>query len=435
MNFPAAMLPTAIELRLALVVCCGLILGPTINWIIYNAAYFSRPISPWGRSRFRKFEKDFPAIKPLIDRTSRWGIHHLPIVGWWSLKNESPTAGKLFWLRPMLIELGLPIFLAWLYWYEVTGGLLPRNRLPVDARIEPWLHVQYLSHALLTLLMCAATFIDFDERTIPDWITIPGTILGLIGSIVFADWHFPIDLAHPTTKAWPTPLAYDAPRAFDSIFGLKAVGLVVFVHSLWCFALSDRCWITRHGYMKAFRYFLAKLVRSKSTTRIIGLWLSGMILLPIAWFSISDPARQSLLSSVIGMLIGGLTVWLVRWTAGLALGVEALGFGDVTLMVMVGAFLGWQPTVMAFFLAPLTAMVFVLIRYVITRDNQTPFGPYLCAGTLMVVLAWDALWNRYFQNVLEVVGPSLFGILFAALALMGVLLWIWRAIKRLVVEA
>ena len=46
----------------------------------------------------------------------------------------------------------------------------------------------FFAHAILVVLMVAATFIDFDEQTIPDVITIPGTLIALIiaSSTVFA---------------------------------------------------------------------------------------------------------------------------------------------------------------------------------------------------------------------------------------------------------
>jgi prepilin signal peptidase PulO-like enzyme (type II secretory pathway) len=279
--------------------------------------------------------------------------------------------------------------------------------------------------------MTIATFIDFDERTIPDSITIPGTLFGLIGAACSSCWHLPIDLTSTLTNAWPSALTYDAPWRFVTYGGSSALGLVLASWSLWSLGLLDRRWILRRGLWKACQYFFARLIRNPSTRWLLGMWLLGSLLLVAVWPRLETEHQQSLLSSAVGMVLGGFTVWVVRWVAGTALGVEALGFGDVTLMAMVGAFLGWQPAMIAFFLAPMIALLFVGVRYLITGDNQTAFGPYLCAAVLTTLLFWDNLWNHYFQDMLEVVGPLIFQILFAGLLLMGGLLACWRLIKEI----
>ena len=68
---------------------------------------------------------------------------------------------------------------------------------------------------------------------------------------------------------------------------------------------------------------------------------------------------------------------------------EAMGFGDVTLMGMIGAFLGWQAAVLTFFLGPFLGLahaVWKLLKYLKKRlsggqlsssDREIPYGPYL----------------------------------------------------------
>jgi leader peptidase (prepilin peptidase) / N-methyltransferase len=425
----ALWMAVSIELRIFLVGLMSLCLGPIVNWAIYNAAYFPRPISPWGRIRFRT-ARSTKQIDELIRFTSSWNSSHLPIVGWLSLRNESKIHGSFFWIRPLFIELLFPIFVAWLYWFETTGGQLPRLALPAGVAVQSWLHVQFVSHTILVFLMCIATFIDFDEQTIPDWITVPGTILGLMGSILSQHWHLPTRLTHPIDNAWLAALTYDAPRSFLAYQGLIAWVIGVSCFTLWCVGLADRRWIMRRGVAKAWIYFWAAIFRNPSWKLLLLIWGIGMVVLSVALTQSSPLIQQSLLSSLIGMAIGGFTVWIVRWVAGLAIGMEALGFGDVTLMAMVGAFVGWQPTMIAFFLSPMLAIVFVLIRYCITGDNQTPFGPYLCAGVVVTLLAWDRMWNQYFHDLLDAVGPILFLILLASLLLMGGMLWVWRLVKQ-----
>ena len=65
------------------------------------------------------------------------------------------------------------------------------------------------------------------------------------------------------------------------------------------------------------------------------------------------------------MGLGGGLVWGFRIVACWAMGQEALGFGDVTLMAMIGAFFGWQIVWIAFFLAPFFGMLFVVVVWIV----------------------------------------------------------------------
>jgi leader peptidase (prepilin peptidase) / N-methyltransferase len=116
---------------------------------------------------------------------------------------------------------------------------------------------------------------------------------------------------------------------------------------------------------------------------------------------------------VIGLLAGGGITQFVRLVASMATGREAMGFGDVTLMAMIGAFLGWQAAVLTFFLAPffgLTHALGKLIKYMGKRiagqktssaDRELPYGPYLSMAALSLMLSWPWLWpgaaRSYFQ--------------------------------------
>ena len=112
------------------------------------------------------------------------------------------------------------------------------------------------------------------------------------------------------------------------------------------------------------------------------------------------------------------------------MGVEAMGFGDVTLMAMIGAFVGWQAAVMAFFLAPFAAIAIVLLQYIVTRQPRVPFGPYLCAGTALTVIGWDAVSNQWLMPNLDALGSFILWLCLTMLGLMGVMLFVWRHIKQ-----
>ena len=79
---------------------------------------------------------------------------------------------------------------------------------------------------------------------------------------------------------------------------------------------------------------------------------------PPAWWNVmvpkwcaAWPMLHGLAVSVVGLIVGGAIVWFVRIAGAWVFRREAMGFGDVILMALIGSFLGWQATVLVFFLA------------------------------------------------------------------------------------
>ncbi len=97
--------------------------------------------------------------------------------------------------------------------------------------------------------------------------------------------------------------------------------------------------------------------------------------------------------SITGLLAGGIVVGLTRWLARIILGREALGFGDVTLMAMIGSFLGWQAILFVFALAPLAGLLVAVVSGVVTGRSFVGFGPYLAAAAVAVMFTWRWLWT------------------------------------------
>lgn len=97
--------------------------------------------------------------------------------------------------------------------------------------------------------------------------------------------------------------------------------------------------------------------------------------------------------SMAGALVGAGLTWFVRATSALILRREALGSGDITLMAMIGSFLGWQPTVVVFFLAPMCGILFTVPLRLMTNKDYLPYGPFLAAGTIVVLVSWKWIWQ------------------------------------------
>ncbi|MFN9269508.1 MAG: prepilin peptidase [Planctomycetaceae bacterium] len=98
--------------------------------------------------------------------------------------------------------------------------------------------------------------------------------------------------------------------------------------------------------------------------------------------------------SAVGGLVGAALTLCARWVSQAVLRVESLGFGDVTLMFMIGCFLGWQPVVCVFLLAPLCGVVVALLLQFSSGRRALPYGPCLAAAAVLVLFTWRALWTR-----------------------------------------
>jgi len=358
----------------------GALLGGQINRGIYRLAWDRRRIGPWSA--------------PDPDAPPRRASDRVPILGWLGLRRESDLHGTLYWVRPMWIEAATGLGAAALYWWEVDqAALMPAaTAAPLDAVM---LHVQYASHVILFSLMLVATFIDFDEKTIPDAITIPGAFVGLMLMAAFPTAAPPIAdkggrVGHLLLTS-PLPWA----QSLDGHQGL-VIGLCCFAG--WCLAVWPRTVTMRRGLVKAVRYAAVSMFRFSLW------WLFPVMLLVgsagvLAVWAVGGSHWASLLSSLVGMAFGGGLIWAVRIVGGGALGKEAMGFGDVTLMAMIGAFLGWQASLMIFFLAPFVAIAICLAQWLLTRRRDIAFGPYLCVAAAIMVLYWSPIWEDHAKPI------------------------------------
>ena len=91
------------------------------------------------------------------------------------------------------------------------------------------------------------------------------------------------------------------------------------------------------------------------------------------------------------MGFGVALVWMVCVMGKFALHREAMGFGDATLMAMIGAYLGWQAVVLIFFMAPFVGIVVGLAQFIFGGEVEIAYGPFLCIAALGTILAWPAL--------------------------------------------
>ncbi|MDY6913359.1 MAG: prepilin peptidase [Planctomycetota bacterium] len=96
---------------------------------------------------------------------------------------------------------------------------------------------------------------------------------------------------------------------------------------------------------------------------------------------------------VFGYFIGGLWIWAARIFGTLAFGKEAMGLGDVHIFAAVGAVTGAAVPSVAFFMAPFFALSWAMVFWLSRRQRELPYGPWLAAATLVVMLFYDSIMN------------------------------------------
>ncbi len=130
------------------------------------------------------------------------------------------------------------------------------------------------------------------------------------------------------------------------------------------------------------------------TTRLVG-W-SGA--------DVSNPRILALIGSLLGIVLGGGLLWAVGEAFYRIRGIEGMGFGDVKMMAMVGAFLGAPLTLFTIMVGSLLGSFIglALIRFGgKTREYELPFGTFLGVAAIVAVLYGDALIGFYIDRVIR----------------------------------
>lgn len=343
--------------------------------------------------RFPPHDRVLPAWQSLVSPPShcprckteiRW-YDNVPIFGWLWLRGRCRACRLPIPIRYPAIELLTALLFLGLYWVEVPlhpveassvwhplGPLGPFHWGPIHwpgfyGTVVPapgyWsaatiMNVRCAFHLILVTALIVATFIDFDLMIIPDAVTRPATIAGIIGNTAFGFVHL-------------VPVWYAAPGGLT-------------FSNLWL--LIDRS-NRRPEWVPS------------------GVWSALIATEPPAWTT-AHPHLHGLAVSLSGIVVGASIVWLVRTVGFWALKREAMGDGDIYLMAMIGSFLGWQATVVVFFLAPLCALAVAFVMLPFQRAREIPYGPYLSLAALLVLFAFRYVWPP-FESGLFSLGPAI----------------------------
>ncbi|MCP9447793.1 MAG: A24 family peptidase [Nitrospira sp.] len=247
------------------------------------------------------------------------------------------------------------------------------------------------------------------------WYVIAGLIGALVGSflnvciyrlprresIVWPGSHCPV-CSHPIAWYDNIPLVSylvlvgrcrscsgPIPWRYPIVESLNAAG---YIGLLWYFGLG---WST---VVYALLYSSLLIVAGTDLSHKI---IPNAITLPgtaVGLLSSATVLSTGLVNGLIGMLVGGGILWVLAWLSPYLFGKEGMGGGDIKLMAMIGAFLGWKPALvtimMGSLLGSLVGLTLIGTR-VISRQDYIPFGPFLVCGALIALFFGQPLLNWY----------------------------------------
>jgi len=105
-----------------------------------------------------------------------------------------------------------------------------------------------------------------------------------------------------------------------------------------------------------------------------------------------------LVDALLGVLVGGGVLWLIGEAYFRYSGQEGMGGGDVKMLAMIGAFLGWKLVLVTLVLSSVAGSLIGVLVIAVKRGGMKyalPYGTFLALGALAASLAGDQLINWY----------------------------------------
>lgn len=268
-------------------------------------------------------------------RPIRW-YDNLPLLSYWLLRGRCRTCGAPFSARYFVIELLTGLAFVGIFYAEIILNIHelpafdPRNRFGINLGLIPLDAWIYFGYH--ALLLSFLIVVSCTDLEHSD-IPISVAITGMLVGLIGA-----------TLWPWPWPNAqFGGPPANP---GLK-LGL-----------LPWPVWHPLPAWLPA------------------GSW------------------REGLATGLAGALAGSFLPRTIRFVFGLGRGKEGMGLGDADILMMAGSFLGWQPLVVAFFVAVLPGLFFGILQLILRGNQAFPYGPSLAMGIVITWLSWHWIGPR-----------------------------------------
>ncbi len=322
--------------------------------------------------------------------------HNIPLVSWLLLRAKCAKCGggisaRYFWVELLV---GVLFYAA----FRCFGGEWSEIREWGPLVLCLWLFIA---------LLVAGTFIDIEHFILPHEITIGGTVAGLLCAAAVPE------LVGETAHG----------RGFLIALGSAALGLGL----LWAVVELGKLAFGRkkHEFEPAAKWEVAQPDENEPPVVRFGED-------ELAWEDIFTRSSDRMLVECDSLRVNdrewsGVTaeLWMERFkvrqgkelqadlpweevkivqgvTPRLVIPREAMGFGDVLFLMMIGAFAGWKAVLFTVLAASVLGTVVAMLQRVSGRaawSAKIPFGPYLAAGALIWVFYGPQLLAWYFSKL------------------------------------
>ncbi len=333
--------------------------------------------------------------------------HNIPIFSWIALRGKCAGCKAPFSARYLGVEAltGLLFLVVWLVFAE--------ELLPFGLAGGWWIAVPYW---VLMSLFVVTVFVDFEHFIIPDGVTIGGAVAGLLFSTVVPSLM--------GVSVWWQGLAWSlvgAATGFGILWlvvelGKKAFGRlkmefeegaewVACQHDIEdepALSLGDETLLWSDLFFRKSDRLIVEAPRvtfkkqEGTATESFG---ACKVTISEQGFLV-EAAEVEWEEKFGGKFFELESLERVEGTASkVVIPREAMGFGDVKFMALVGAFLGWKAVLFTIFVASVTGTAVALPARMLGREgwaSKIPFGPYLVLGAMVWLFAGETLLAWYF---------------------------------------
>ena len=321
---------------------------------------------------------------PACGATIAW-YDNLPIASWFLLRGRCRRCASPIPLRYPLVE-SLTAFLFF------VAGRYDLARYGADGSWDPDA-VLFAVHALIASALIAMSFIDIDFEIIPDELSVPGLAIAPLLAIASPAIAPPERPLLALLGAWEDLLAFGRDRS-----GAAASGAAIAAALLGAAAAGGAgalLWrrVARRRFEGEGPPPVWALAPGAVIPGLVGGWVAWSLVRPSV---VLEPRSYALAWSLAGMALGGASIYAVGVVGTWVFRREAMGFGDVKLMGGIGGVVGPSGVLWTFGLASILGAIVGVAIWIRTRNRRIPFGPFLAAAALTVLL-----WRGYLEAFLE----------------------------------